>query len=74
MPFPSESSPELARPGKQVARCPTCCAQPVRREQRKDGAGSGEADEDEGAEAPGRFLCLVVVEMGESTGLVARRA
>ena len=32
-----------------------------------DGAGadSGDADEDEGAEAPGGFLCLVVVEMGQ---------
>ena len=50
---------------KQAARCPTCCAQPARRKQREDGAGSGDADEDEGAEAPGGFFRLVVVEMGD---------
>ena len=57
---PSESSPELARPAKQAARCPTCCVQPARRywRRREDGADSGGAEEDEGAkEAPG-LLCL----------------
>eukprot|EP00964_Phaeocystis_antarctica_P057113 scaffold33754_cov47-Phaeocystis_antarctica.AAC.2 len=32
--------------------------QPSRREQRGGSAGSGDADEDEGAEAPGGLLCL----------------
>ena len=34
-------------------------AQPARRIRREDGAGSGDTDEDEGAEAPGGLLCLV---------------
>ena len=38
-------------PRKQAAQCPTCCAQPGRREWREDCAGSGDSDEDEGAEA-----------------------
>ena len=38
----------------------TCCAQPARRERREDSAGSGDADEDEGAEAPGGLLGLEV--------------
>eukprot|EP00964_Phaeocystis_antarctica_P021535 scaffold11958_cov72-Phaeocystis_antarctica.AAC.1 len=57
--------PERARAYQEAARCPTCCAQPARREQREDRAGSGDAEEDEGAGAPGGFLRLVV-EMGES--------
>ena len=44
---------------KQAAQCPTCCAQPGRREGREDCAGSGDADEDEGAEALAGFFRLV---------------
>ena len=44
--------------------------QPARRERREDGADSGDADESEGAEAPGGFLCLVV----ERCGATDRRA
>ena len=47
-------------PRKQAAQCPTCCAQPGRREGREDCAGSGDADEDEGAEALAGFFCLVM--------------
>ena len=50
-------------PKKQAAQCPTCCAQPVRREWREDCAGS--SDEDEGAEALAGFFCLVVEMCGE---------
>ena len=46
-------------PRKQAAQCPTCCAQPGRREGREDCAGSGDADEDEGAEALAGFFHLV---------------
>ena len=41
-----------------MAQCPTCCVQPARREQPEDGADSGDADEDEGAEGTGGLLCL----------------
>eukprot|EP00964_Phaeocystis_antarctica_P097834 scaffold63904_cov63-Phaeocystis_antarctica.AAC.2 len=71
-PLRRAAHPRVSPSNKQVARCPTCCAHPARREQREDGAGSGDDDEDEGAEAPGGFFRLVVVEIGESTGLVAR--
>eukprot|EP00964_Phaeocystis_antarctica_P036735 scaffold20972_cov58-Phaeocystis_antarctica.AAC.4 len=47
-------------PKKQAAQCPTCCAQPGRREWREDCAGSGDSDEDEGAEALAGFFLLVV--------------
>ena len=47
-------------PRKQAAQCPTCCAQHARREWREDCAGSGDADEDEGAEALAGFFRLVV--------------
>ena len=38
----------------------TCCAQPGRREGHEDCANSGDADEDEGAEALAGFFRLVV--------------
>ena len=47
-------------PRKQAAQCPTCCAQPGRREWREDCAGSGDADEDEGAEALAGVFRLVM--------------
>ena len=58
-------------PRKQVAQCPTCCAQPARREWREDGAGSGDSD-DEGAEALAGFFRLVVEMWGVSCGYRGR--
>ena len=40
---PSESSPELARPPKQAARCAFTCCVPAGRHE--DGAESGDTDE-----------------------------
>ena len=42
-----------ASPASWLVQYPTCCVRPARREQCEDGADSGDADEDEGAEAPG---------------------
>eukprot|EP00964_Phaeocystis_antarctica_P033168 scaffold18816_cov60-Phaeocystis_antarctica.AAC.2 len=48
-----------------VRRCPNLLrVQPARQERREDGADSGYADEDEGAEAAGGFLCLVAERCG----------
>ena len=48
-----------------MAQCPTCCVQPARREEREDGADSGNADEDEGVEGAGGLLYLVFERCGE---------
>ena len=71
-----EGGPVLAvalSPRKQAAQCPTCCAQHARREWREDCAGSGDADEDEGAEALAGFFCLVEM-WGVFCGRIAREA
>ena len=60
-------------PRKQAAQCPTCCAQPGRREGREDCAGSGDADEDEGAEALAGFFRLVEM-WGVFYGRISREA
>ena len=72
----SGSGPVLAvalSPRKQAAQCPTCCAQHARREWREDCAGSGDADEDEGAEALAGFFRLVKV-WGVFCGRISREA
>ena len=60
-------------PGKQAAQCPTCCAQHARREWREDCAGSGDSDEDEGAEALAGFFRLVVEMWGVFCGRTISR-
>ena len=61
-------------PRKQAAQCPTCCAQPARREGREDCAGSGDADEDEGAEALAGFFRLVMEMWGLFCGRISQEA
>ena len=55
-------------------QCPTCCAQHARREWREDCAGSGDSDEDEGAEALAGFFRLVVEMWGVFCGRISREA
>ena len=51
----------------------TCCAQPGRREGHEDCANSGDADEDEGAEALAGFFRLVEM-WGVFCGRISREA
>ena len=64
---PSESSPELARPPKQAARCAYTCCVPAGRHE--DGAESGDTDE----AVHGRLTDLVAIGTGCVAGLYGLR-